>query len=284
MVAIVRPSSQAGKTQVRQAIIADRVMAEGSCTAQDLADDLGVSIMTIHRDLVQLERRGLVRKFRGGVRARPPGAFESQVAFRMAYRWSEKDSIAQAALKYVQPGMSLLLDDSTTALPMIRGLGERAPLHVATSFLTAIRQLSDVAAETDLTLLALGGVYDVSHDSFSGLQTIEQLGGLLVDALFMSVSAVSTTHALDHEERKVALKRAMMRSAAKTYLLVDHTKLGRTALHRLVPLTEVDLVITDAEVDPAVLQAWDAADVRYEIAPRQMNTDEVRDVREEGVP
>jgi DeoR/GlpR family transcriptional regulator of sugar metabolism len=283
-VGIVRPSSQAGKTQVRQAIIADRVMAEGSCTAQDLADDLGVSIMTIHRDLVQLERRGLVRKFRGGVRARPPGAFESQVAFRMAYRWPEKDSIAQAALKYVQPGMSVLLDDSTTALPMIRGLGERAPLQVATSFLTAIRQLSDVAAETDLTVLALGGVYDVSHDSFSGLQTVEQLRGLMVDALFMSASAVSTTHALDQEERKVALKRAMMSSAAKTYLLVDHTKLGRTALHRLVPLTEVDLVITDTEVDPAMLRAWDAADVRYEIAPRRINTDGVSDAREQGVP
>jgi DeoR/GlpR family transcriptional regulator of sugar metabolism len=267
MLALVRPSSQAGKTQLRQAIIADRVMAEGSCTAQDLADGLGVSIMTIHRDLEQLERRGLVRRFRGGVRARPPGAFESQLAFRMAYRRAEKDSIAQAALKYVQPGMSVLLDDSTTVLPMIRGLAERAPLHVATSFLTSIRELSDLAAETDLTLLALGGVYDVSHDSFSGLQTIEQLNGLVVNALFMSASAVSSTHALDQEEQIVALKRAMMLSAAKTYLLVDHTKLSRTALHRLVPLTEVDLVITDADVDSAVLRAWDAADVNYEIAP-----------------
>jgi DeoR/GlpR family transcriptional regulator of sugar metabolism len=85
--------------------------------------------------------------------------------------------------------------------------------------------------------------------------------------LFTSTSAVSAGHAFHQEERIVALKRAMMRAATKRYLLVDHSKLGRVALHRIVPLGEFDLVITDAGVDEAILRSWHAAGVRYEVAP-----------------
>jgi len=265
------PLSQSSKTRIRQAAIVERVMAEGSCAAQQLANDLGVSIMTIHRDLDQLERRGLVRRFRGGVRARPPGAFESQLAFRMASRSAEKDAIARVALMHVEPGMSVLLDDSTSVLPMTRGLAEHAPITVATNFMTGLRELTDAAADIDLTVLALGGTYDVAMDSFSGLQTVEQVNDLAVDALFMSVSAIAATQAFDNAEHTVALKRAMMASAAKTYVLVDHTKFGRSALRRLATLTEVELVITDTGIDPLVLRAWDAAGVNYQIA--QLPTD-----------
>lgn len=254
------------KTEARQRLITERVVAQGSCSAQELATEFGVSIMTIHRDLDQLERRGIVRKFHGGVTAQPSGIFESQMSYRMMSRSREKGAIAQAALRHVEPGMSLILDDSTSILHMIPGLAERAPLHVATTFLAAMRSLADLAADADLTIIGLGGVYDIPHDSYVGMQCEEQIAGIHTDALFMSTSAISTTDAFHQEERIVALKRAMMRAATKRYLLVDHTKLGRVALHKIVPLDEFDLVITDAEADPAVLAAWDTAGIRYEVA------------------
>jgi len=254
------------KTETRQRLITDSVLARGSCSAQELATEFGVSIMTIHRDLDQLERRGIVRKFHGGVTALPSGVFESQLSYRMMSRAPEKTAIAEVALRHVEPGMSVMLDDSTTILHMIPGLAERTPLHVATTFLAGLRRLADIAADSDLTVIALGGVYDLPHDSFVGMQCIEQIAGIRADALFMSTSAVSTTEAFHQEERIVALKRAMLRAATKRYLLVDHTKLGRVALHRIAPLVDFDLVITDVGVDPALLEAWDAAGVRYEVA------------------
>jgi DeoR/GlpR family transcriptional regulator of sugar metabolism len=83
----------------------------------------------------------------------------------------------------------------------------------------------------------------------------------------MSTSAVSTAEAFHQEERIVALKRAMVKAATRKYLLVDHSKLGRVALHRIVPLDVFDLVITDSGADPDVLAAWKAAGIRYEVAP-----------------
>ena len=254
------------KTEARQRLITERVVAQGSCSAQELAGEFGVSIMTIHRDLDELERRGIVRKFHGGVTAQPSGVFESQLSYRMMSKAQEKSAIAQVALRYVEPGMSVMLDDSTSILHMIPGLAERAPLHVATTFLAGLRRLADIASDSDLTIIGLGGVYDLPHDSFVGMQCLEQIAGIRADALFMSTSSISATDAFHQEERIVALKRAMVYAATKRYLLVDHTKLGRVALHKIVPLDEFDLIITDAGADPSLLAAWDASGIRYEVA------------------
>lgn len=255
------------KTDARRRLIRERVIADGPCSAQELATAFDVSIMTIHRDLDELERRGVVRKFHGGVTAQPSGVFESQLSYRMTSKSVEKSAIARAALRYVEPGMSVMLDDSTSILHMLPGLAERTPLHVATTFLTALRRLADLTADSDITVIGLGGTYDLSHDSFVGMQCVEQISGIRADVLFTSTSAVSTTDAFHQEERIVAIKRAMVRAATKRYLLVDNTKLGRVALHKIVPLGDFDLIITDAHADPAVLSAWDASGIHYEVAP-----------------
>lgn len=265
--AAAEPSRRVGsKAENRKRAITETVLAAGSATAQDLANQFGVSLVTIHRDLDELERRGVVRKFHGGVSAQPSGVFESQMSYRLASMTAEKAAIARVALRYVQPGMSILLDDSTTVLTMIEGLPDRAPLHVATTFVTGLRRLSELAGDHDLTLIGLGGRYDVAHDSFVGVQTNQQVQGIHVDAVFLSTSAVSTTDMFHQEEQVASLKREMLNSASKRYLLIDHTKLNRLALLKIAALTELDLIITDDGADPAVLAAWAASGIAYEIA------------------
>jgi DeoR/GlpR family transcriptional regulator of sugar metabolism len=103
--------------EARQRRITERLVLVGDCSPQDLVDEFGVSLMTIHRDLDDLERRGIVRKFHGGVTAQPSGVFESQLSYRIMSHAEEKAAIAQHALAYVEPGMSVLLDDSTPGWP-----------------------------------------------------------------------------------------------------------------------------------------------------------------------
>jgi DeoR/GlpR family transcriptional regulator of sugar metabolism len=260
------PARRESKAEARKRLVTEAVLASGSATAQDLANQFGVSLVTIHRDLDELERRGVVRKFHGGVSAQPSGVFESQMPYRLASMGAEKHAIAEVALRYVEPGMSILLDDSTTVLAMIDGLAERSPLHVATTFVTGLRRLSELAGDHDLTLIGLGGRYDVAHDSFVGVQTNQQVAGIHVDAVFLSTSAVSATDMFHQEEQVAALKREMLNSASKRYLLIDHTKLDRKALLKIAALTDLDLIITDDGADPAVLAAWDVAGIAYEIA------------------
>lgn len=254
---------RARKSEVRQSKIADLVIAQGSVSAQDLAETFDVSLMTIYRDIDELEKRGVLRKARGGVTAQPSSVFESRVGYRLSAAAGQKRRIAQAALAYVEPGMSVMLDDSTTVLQMIPGLADISPLHIATNFLAGLKEL---AALPDARLIAIGGDYDPLHDSFQGMQAIEAIEALHADALFMSTSAVSATHAHHQEDRVVAFKRAMIAASTSRYLLVDSSKLEKVALHRLAPLSDFDLVITDPGASPDALAALRNAGVSVEVA------------------
>ncbi|GAA2575253.1 DeoR/GlpR family DNA-binding transcription regulator [Dactylosporangium fulvum] len=246
----------------RQAEIVEHVMQHGSVSANDLAELFHVSLMTIHRDLDELERQGVVRKFRGGVSAQPSSVFESNVSYRLRAAKAEKLAIAQRARELIEPGMAIMLDDSTTTLELARLLEDAAPLTVMTNFLETIKLLSTMRG---IRLLALGGEYYPTHDSFLGVPCIDAIEALRVDLLFASTSAVSGTYAYHQEQEIVLVKRAMIRAAQRSVLMVDHTKLGRAALHRLAPLSDIDLVVTDKQAPPEALLEMRENGVKYEV-------------------
>ncbi|WP_330457851.1 DeoR/GlpR family DNA-binding transcription regulator [Streptomyces sp. NBC_00820] len=248
----------------RQAALAERVLAEGSATAADLAERFGVSLMTIHRDLDELERQGVVRKFRGGVTAQPSGVFESNVQYRLKSMLPQKAALAERALKSVEPGMAILLDDSTTALEIARRLrlGAITPLTVVTNFLEAVNLL---AGRRGIRLMALGGDYDPLHSSFLGVSCVEAVQRLRVDVCFTSTSAVRGGYAYHQEQHIVSVKRAMLDSAERNVLLVDHTKLSRSALHQVAPLSRFDLLLVDDGASPGELRGLEEHKACYEV-------------------
>ncbi|GAB3144831.1 DeoR/GlpR family DNA-binding transcription regulator [Amycolatopsis stemonae] len=234
----------------RQQIVVDHVFHTGSASIADLVELTGVSHMTVHRDVDELARRGLVRKYRGGVSAMPSTVFESNAEYRMNAHADAKAAIAHKALAHVEPGMSILLDDSTSALALAKLLGGVTPLTVATNYVEAIQQLKLLE---ELRLICIGGDYSSTHDSFLGMQSLEAIDRLSVDAAFVSTSAMTTELTYHQEPEIVMIKRAMLAAARQKVLLMDASKHGRTALHRLAPLSEFDLVVVDAATDPAVL-------------------------------
>ncbi|MEU5878576.1 DeoR/GlpR family DNA-binding transcription regulator [Spirillospora sp. NPDC047279] len=248
---------------VRRQAITDHVLSVGSVTAGELAERFGVSLMTIHRDLDELERQGIVRKYRGGVTAQPSGVFESNVAYRKKSMQPAKDAIAEKAARLVEPGMAVMLDDSTTTLALARRLGEVTPLTVITNFLETTNLL---AREPGIRLMSLGGEYDSLHDSFLGVSCVDAIAALQVDLCFVSTSAVSGGFAYHQEQHIVSVKRAMLEAAARNVLLVDHSKLGRVALHRVAPLSVFDRVIVDDGAGAEALRELDEHKVAYEVA------------------
>lgn len=231
----------------RQQQIADFVMANGSASARSLADQFGVSLMTVHRDLDELESRGVVRKHRGGVTAQPSSSFESHLAYRLGHAPDAKRQIAIAARQLVEPGMSVMLDDSTSALAVAELLRDALPLTIITNFVEII---SLVAGWDDVRLIALGGEYHAAHHSFLGVPCVEAVAGLRADVLFTSSSTVDDRFVYHQEQEIVFVKRAMLSSAGKRVLLMDNSKLDRPALHRLAPLGDFDHVITDRGASP----------------------------------
>lgn len=244
-----QPAARATR-QKRQQLIVDHVLARGDAAVAELTELTGVSLMTVHRDIAELADRGILRKYHGGVSAQPSTVFESSSDFRLHAHSGEKNALAAAALDFVSPGMSLMLDDSTTALALAKLLPQVGPLTVVTNYRLITEELRAV---DDIRLIGVGGEYSRTHDSWIGLSALEMIKSFSVDLTLVSTSALTGTMTYHQEQEMVAIKRAMREAGSVSVLLMDHSKVGRSALHRLDPVHSFDHVVLTAPVEDEVL-------------------------------
>lgn len=255
-----RPPSS---TERRRELIRNLVIDNGSARIDELAEQFGVTIMTIHRDLNVLEEQGWLRKIRGGATVDPSAVIDTSVRHRISVQVGEKEEIAQCALEYVNPGDAVMVDESTTALHVALRLPGRAPLTVITNFLYGMNVL---ASEPGIELISLGGTYRPHYEAFHGLHTREAIARLRADVLFMSTTAILDGSLYHKSEETVLIRRALMEAAGTSVLLADHTKFGRRAVHRLGSVTDFDVVIVDSAIDPRELASMRDRGVTVRVA------------------
>jgi DeoR/GlpR family transcriptional regulator of sugar metabolism len=248
----------------RQRAISDAVMAEGAVRIDRLAERFGISRMTVHRDLDELESRGVLRKARGVATAMSTSLVESSDVYRLGRQSVEKEAIAHAALEHIDPGHAIFLDDSTTVLHLAKLLSSRAPLTVITNVLTLMNELNGVRG---ISLVALGGNYFNWCSAFMGRMTNAAIARLRADTFIMSTSAITDDTCYHQSLDTVDTKRAMFDVSAQRILLADHTKFEKRALHALAHLSEFDLVIVDAETDKEHIERLRSQGVNVEVAP-----------------
>ncbi|WP_241985374.1 DeoR/GlpR family DNA-binding transcription regulator [Cryobacterium sp. TMS1-20-1] len=266
----VSDDSRQSRQLIRQRAISEAVMAEGAIRIEDLAERFDISVMTVHRDLDELEARGLLRKTRGQATALSTSLVESSDVYRLNREVAEKESLAVAALEFIEPGQSVFLDDSTTVLQLAKYLPTRAPLTVITNVLTLMNELTGMRG---ISLVALGGDYYNWCSAFLGRMTNEAIQKLRADIFIMSTSAITDDVCFHQTLETVDTKRAMFESAATRILLVDHTKFEKRALHALAELTEYDIVIVDAQTAPEHITRMRSKGIRVVVAPKLARAD-----------
>lgn len=248
----------------RRQMLLDHIMKAGSAQVDELATQFAVSRMTVHRDLDVLVEQGIVRKVHGGVTMHPSSLVESNLIYRSQLAAKEKAAIARAAAGYIEPGQAIILDDSSTVAALAYHLPALKPLTVITNSLGVIDRLKDAHG---VKTLCLGGDYNARFNAFFGLLCEQAIASLRANTLFMSVSAVIGTMAYHQEEDVVKAKRALMAAVDRRILLVDSTKFAMTALNRLAGLSDFDLIITDAGVEPAQMAALREEKINVVVAP-----------------
>lgn len=268
--------SRQSRQLARQRAITVAVMAEGAVRIEQLAERFDISLMTVHRDLDELEARGLLRKSRGVATALSTSLVESSDVYRSSRQIAEKESLALAALEFIEPGQAIFLDDSTTVLQMAKYLPSKTPLTVITNVLTLMNELTGVRG---LSLLALGGDYYNWCSAFMGRMTHEAIAKLRADTFIMSTSAITDDTCFHQTLETVDTKRAMFDASATRILLVDHTKFEKRALHALAHLTEFDVVIVDADTSKEHITRMRSQGIRVVVAPRTSPAEVALEIR-----
>ncbi|MEH6725673.1 MAG: DeoR/GlpR family DNA-binding transcription regulator [Hyphomicrobiales bacterium] len=251
------------KSDARRARILDLLLGGQEVPIKDIADKLDVSLMTIHRDLVELEQNGAITRVRGAVSAEKSVLFESSYLFRSQKQIEEKKRLAKAALKFIEPGSALACDDSTTVYQIADLIQEITPVTVLTNGLPLVNRL---CTEPGVEVIALGGKYHRGFSGFFGLQCEQVASRYIVDVAVMSSTTIQGNSLFTQDEQVVRMKRVMLGIAKKSVLLVDSSKFTYSALNHIADLSDFDHVIISRDTDADTLKSLRSAGIAFDLA------------------
>lgn len=274
--------SEAGRilAGARQARIAEIVERVGFVSVAEVAATLGVSGMTIRRDLERLEARGLLSRTHGGAMAaaaertetagRPEGGARGEIydaeepAFERRRRRNAtaKARIARAAAGLVGAAETVALDVGTSALALAEELVGREDLRIFTNNLRAAVTLT----RSRSPVYILGGQLRGSELAVVGPAATAQVNDYYFDRVFLGVSGVTEAGYFDYALEDSEMKRAFIARARQVIVLCDGSKFDHRALAKICDLGDAGMIVTDQAPPPHLRRAIDQAKVELLIA------------------
>lgn len=232
----------------RRQHIVERLLLNGAATTAELSHDLGVSAMTIRRDLAALERDGLVRRSHGGAIATAGHDADIGYRLRIMVHMAAKAAIAREAARLVQPGDCIFLDAGTTTAAMIPYLRGIPRLRVVTHAVNVAYGLGDLLG---IAVTQIGGELYRASFAAVGPQAVEAVRRYHVDRFFLGVCGVHETAGLSNTNADEAeVKRAAIAVAGEVIVVTDASKFGRAAFAPIAPLQVAQRFVTDPGIPP----------------------------------
>jgi DeoR/GlpR family transcriptional regulator of sugar metabolism len=230
----------------RRAAVARLLREQGQVSVAELSRELAVSEMTARRDLEFLEHEGVARRYHGGAMTTVSRSFEVQYAARAFERQPQKRAIGVRAAELILPGETVIIDAGTTAVEVARALRDRANLLVCPLGLQAAVVLAD---RPGIRLLVPGGEVRPGEQMLVGEVTRSALAGLRFDTYVMAVGGLSRDEGFtDFSLDDVAVKQAALRSARRTVVACDSSKVGKVGFALIGALGVAGTLVTDAEL------------------------------------
>jgi DeoR/GlpR family transcriptional regulator of sugar metabolism len=260
----------------RQALIVDRVREDGAVRVSDLVRDLGVSDMTVRRDLEVLHDRGLLEKVHGGATAVVGTTlFEPGFALKASLQQDEKDAIAREAASLVEPGMAIAVSAGTTTYALAQQLIDIPDLTVVTNSIRVADVLQH-AGRSEQTVILTGGVRTPS-EALVGPFAVAALRTVHVDIVFVGVHGMDPhTGFTCPNLLEAETDRALIDAGRRLVVVADHTKWGVIGISSIARLDQADVLITDAGLSGEARERLAEATRRLVIAeshPSPVNLD-----------
>lgn len=248
----------------RQAQILGSVQAAGRVRVIELAEALAVSEMTVRRDLEEMEAASLLVRVHGGAASTISRSFEPGFAVRSSLQVEAKRRIGRAAAELIRDGETLILDAGTTTLHVAEALHTDRRLRVMA---LSLRIADILADQPNVTLMIPGGRVRPHERSFVGAVTLSTFDNLVFDTAILTTGGVDVAQGItEYEYDDAETKRAALRSARRTIVVADSTKLGAVAFARLCPVDDIDVVVTDTAAPASQVAALRGAGVDVVLA------------------
>jgi DeoR family transcriptional regulator of aga operon len=232
----------------------------GRVLVEDLSRDLGISRITIRKDLDYLQNRGALQRTHGGALLPQAGTlFDPSLKEKESRYYEEKQRISAAAVALIKEGQCVLLDSGTTTTAIAKALKEFSRLTVITNAVNIAAELSG----TDFEVILTGGSLRKNSFSLVGPLAEEMLQDMHADILFLGVDGFDLEIGLTTPNlMESRVNRAMVKAATTIVAVCDSTKFNRRSLSKIVDATAIHHVITDNNLPKATADALRSLGIR----------------------
>lgn len=242
-------------TSQRRLQISELVREHGSVQVTALACRFSVSAQTVRKDLRYLAERGVMaRAYGGAIDSGVIGGVlaEPNYEAKRTTHLDAKRRIGVRAAALVKPGDTVAIDSGTTAIQLAEAMPDMDITVVTNDF----GVLTALAPKNNIIIVMLGGELRRRNMAFYGGLAVEALDALHVDKLFLGVDGFDLERGITtHYEPEAQLNRKMVEAARLVVAITDSSKFGKICLHRIIPVTALNMLITDTSAPEEIIQA-----------------------------
>ncbi len=255
----------ADKQQLRLNTILSALQQSGSVSVEGLSKDLDVSLVTIRRDLDELENRGLLRRTHGGAVSIEPLFYEpfrnDRSFLAQVERFAEeKRRIGRAAAALIKEGEIIALTPGTTTTEVIRGIPLARKITVVTSTVNVAMELSK---RKDLDVFVTGGHLRGDWFSLVGPTAAQSLSHVMIHTLFIGADGVEPKHGVScFSPDESQLNSTMVKHAQRKIAVLDHSKFGVVAGWKICATSDLDVLVTDSGATDEMIAPFEKAQVQ----------------------
>ncbi len=250
--------------EVRRDAIAREVARVGAVRSEELAHRFSVSLETVRRDLLALERAGALRRVFGGARSAGGRTVEPSFEERAVLHLEQKQAMAALAVELIHPGETVFLDVGTSVAEVARALPPDLTCRILTNSMLAANELVD---RPQAEVVLSGGRLRKGDLALSGPDAQQFFAGYYADRAFLGSGGLDLEAGLtDYHPDEIAVRKLLVAHSTERHVLVDSTKLGQVALGKVCDLADLTGVITDDGADHAVVDALRATTVEVLVA------------------
>lgn len=223
--------------------------------ALELANKYNVGIETIRRDLDYLEQAGKIKKVYGGAELLEKKLEVKNYLERLTISVDEKIELVDKAMRLIDDGDSLSLNDGSTTLFLAKALKNRFNrLTILTNSIDIAQELSD---KKEFKIILTGGIFSHEERAFFGSCAESIIDNFIIDKAFIGISGISLENGItDISLSEANVQKKIIENSKELYILIDSSKIEKDSLVKVSPLEKVKVLISDSKIDKKILELY----------------------------
>ncbi|CAI3274812.1 DeoR/GlpR family DNA-binding transcription regulator [Enterococcus cecorum] len=235
-------------TEIRRNQILHLLKIHKKMSNHKLEKELAISSSTLRREILELEKEGLVRRYRGGVVLEVEKNHVISTNYRENVMIKEKMYIADVASIFIGSGMCIFVDSSSTVKALLPYISNLSNMVIITNGLNTAYKLLQTC-RSDNRVYIIGGEAIKDAESVIGDYGNDFLKLFRIDLCLFSSTGIDEHGIYEANFSQALFKKKVMNLANKKILLVDHSKFGKTHAYRFSDWDQFDHIITDNKTD-----------------------------------